>query len=94
MKSLFGIIILAIITMMFSIAGAADPAAVAVVPAVTAAGSMTGIITWMQSNQVIVGGLLIAVLDFIFAINPAWKSNGALHFLYTVASRQPTIPAA
>lgn len=64
------------------------PVAAAAPAAVPAVSWFTGVIAWMTGNQVIVGALLVAVLDFIFAINPQWQSNGALHMLYTVASKK------
>jgi hypothetical protein len=42
---------------------------------------------WAQNNQVIVGAMLAAILDFIFAINPKWKANGILEFLYNLTHK-------
>lgn len=77
------IIALALIIVLTAIAAVAGTEPVA--PSVAAASIFQSVITWMQANQVVVGLLIAAVLDFIFAINPEWKSNGALHFIYTIA---------
>ena len=69
---------------------AADPAAVVAVPAAPVATEswfMT-VLPWLSANQVIVGMLLIGILDFIFAINPEWKSNGVLHVLYVLLQKR------
>lgn len=42
-------------------------------------------VAWVTAHQAIIFMLIVAVLDFIFALNPKWESNGALHFLYVLA---------
>ena len=105
MKSIARSITATVITMI--VMAAAVFAADAPATATTATTStFQEIINWVTGNQVIVGGLIVAILDFIFAINPDWKTNGALHFIYTLAQGRaansgntnppapPTAPAA
>jgi membrane-bound ClpP family serine protease len=75
---------------------AADPVVVAVpAPPVS---WFQSLLPWLSANQVIVGMLLIGILDFIFAINPEWKSNGALHGIYVLLQNRtgatPSTPPA
>ena len=92
MKSLIIMVVLALGTVAFG----ADAVAPVATPAASTnfIGSALG---WLTANQGIAGMLVIAIIDFILAINPAWKSNGALHFIYTLAqgkAGQQTTPAA
>ena len=59
--------------------------AVTAVSAPDAALTLQTMPTWVVNNQVIIGALIVALLDFIFALNGKWKSNGALHWLYVLA---------
>ncbi len=87
MKTLF---MMLFVLVMAGVAMAAEVAA----PVATPPSTFAAFMARMQNNQVVVGMLVAAILDFIFAINPEWKSNGALHFLYTVAKGKSTPPAA
>jgi len=95
MKTLFRLLLFAVMLCLWC--GAVCFGAEAVIPAVESSvapvNAFTSAIAWMQGNQVIVGIFIAAILDFIFAINPEWKSNGALHFIYTLVTRGKT-PAA
>ena len=44
-------------------------------------------IQFLMSHPAIIGGLLVAFLDFIFAINPMWSSNGILHAIYLITKK-------
>lgn len=102
MKKLVFLFSLAIICTVSALAFSADPpAVVAAVPSAAPANTFNDVIAWITLHQVIIGALLIGVLDFIFAINPAWKSNGAAHFFYVFAQKlsgksadAPTPPVA
>ena len=85
MKSMFSALALVLFVLLALTvpAMAADTAATA--PAATVS-TFQSIINWMTTNQVLVGALIVAVLDFIFAINPNWKANGILHFIYDAAN--------
>lgn len=72
-----------------AIVAVSDPAAASVTPV----SWFQSVLPWLSANQVIVGMLLIGILDFIFAINPEWKSNGALHALYVLLQKRTTPPA-
>ncbi len=43
---------------------------------------MQTVIDWVLAHQLILSGLIVAVLDFIFAIIPTLQGNGILHSLY------------
>ena len=76
---------------LFTVAASFGADAVAVAPAVPS--GFQAVINWMIANQVIVGMLLVGILDFIFAINPAWQSNTAFHMVYLFAmkiAKKPT----
>lgn len=45
-------------------------------------GFMQALISWVMAHQAIVSGLLVGILDFVFAIVPSWASNGVLHWIY------------
>ncbi len=52
-------------------------------------------IAWLQANwSLVVVPFLIAVADFAFAINPAWESNGLIHWVYLQLGGKKTPPAA
>ena len=54
---------------------------------------MASIITFIQAHEVAMAMFGVAVLDFLFAINPMAESNGILHWIYTalkgIESAQP-----
>lgn len=43
---------------------------------------MQSVITFVQAHQVVLAAGGIAFLDFLFAVNPSWKSSGVLHWVY------------
>lgn len=43
---------------------------------------MQAIISWLMAHQSVLYGARVALLDFLFAMVPSWKSNGLLHWLY------------
>jgi hypothetical protein len=47
------------------------------------------VIQFFQEHQVVAVGLCIALLDFLFALNPKWESNGILHALYVLVKGKP-----
>jgi hypothetical protein len=66
---------------------------------------MSSIIAWITAHSGIVCGLVIAILDFVFAISPSLAANGILHQLFIWAGgtaggtagttpSSPTPPAA
>lgn len=68
----------------------ADPS-----PSPVAVSSPTGAIgiwDWIMAHQVIVGGFLAAVLDFVFALNPNAASNGVLHWIYLLVRKLAGLP--
>lgn len=42
---------------------------------------------WLMSHQVVLGGLVVGVLDFLFVLKPDWASNGLLHWLYLLGQK-------
>jgi len=94
MKKIFLFTLLAIITLVAVCFGADPVAPVAAAPVVVppAVNTFTSILSWLTANQGVAGMLVVAIIDFILAINPQWKSNGALHFIYTVAQKKATPP--
>lgn len=48
---------------------------------------MQNIISWLLSHEVVLGGGVVAVLDFVFAMKSSWASNGVLHFVYVQAKK-------
>jgi hypothetical protein len=40
------------------------------------------VVNWLIAHQLVLGGFIIAILDFIFALKPDWESNGILHSIY------------
>ena len=64
------------------------PAVHAATTAAAATGTQGGIgafLSWITDHQEAVGAGLALILDYIFATNPKWKSNGALHFVQLCA---------
>ncbi len=47
---------------------------------------------WIMGHQIILGGFLAGAFDFIFALNPKWKSNGVIHWLYLFARKKAGLP--
>lgn len=41
-----------------------------------------GIVQWVLEHSGLVAGLVVALLDFGFAVKPDWQSNGVLHWVY------------
>lgn len=41
------------------------------------------VINWFIEHQLILGGLIIAVLDLVMAISPNLESNGIFHAIYS-----------
>ena len=46
---------------------------------------------WLQSHWALVGGLLVAVLDFVFAVSPGLKANGLIHAIYLFLGGKETV---
>jgi hypothetical protein len=51
---------------------------------------MSAIITWLTSHQAVLFGFGVALLDFLFALVPSWKSNGILHWIYLTLGGKET----
>lgn len=45
-------------------------------------------LTVITSHSALIAGIAVAVLDLIFALNPASSSNGVLHWIYQFAVGQ------
>lgn len=76
-----------------AVAFGADVVAVASAPVPAAANTFNDVMVWIVGHQVVLGMLIVAILDFIFSINPEWKSNSILHMLYLFAQgRKETTP--
>lgn len=43
---------------------------------------MSGIIAFLQAHAAVVSGLVVAILDFAFAVSPGLEGNGILHSIY------------
>lgn len=43
---------------------------------------MASIIAFIQAHLVIVVGLIVAIMDFVFALIPSIESNGIVHMIY------------
>lgn len=43
---------------------------------------MQGVIDFVMQHSVVMAGVFVAILDFIFAMKSEWKSNGILHSVY------------
>lgn len=76
LKLLFAVLALCLFTVAASF-GADAAVAAPVVPS-----GFQSVVNWMMINQVIVGMLIVAIYDFICAINPAWANNGLMHAAY------------
>ena len=43
---------------------------------------MQAVIDFVMSHMAVLAGLLVAVLDLVFALNSKAESNGVLHWIY------------
>lgn len=68
-------------------------AADAVAPVAAQPNVFNDVLAWLVSHQVVIGMLLIGILDFIFSINPEWKSNSIGHLVYLFAQKLSGKPA-
>ena len=54
---------------------------------------MDSVIQFVTGHEVIVATLIVAILDFVIALNPKAESNGLLHGLYVfcknIMSKKP-----
>lgn len=39
-------------------------------------------INWLISHQGILAGVVVSILDLVFALRPDWESSGVLHWIY------------
>ncbi len=39
-------------------------------------------LAWIQANQAVVAGAVVAIIDLVFALSPGLESNGILHAIY------------
>jgi hypothetical protein len=57
-----------------------------VAPVAAAAPSvLSGLVAWLVAHEVVVSGLVVGLLDFLFALVPSWQSNGILHWVFLQA---------
>jgi hypothetical protein len=42
---------------------------------------MTALIAWFTAHEMVLGGLIVGILDFLFSISPTAASNGILEWL-------------
>lgn len=83
MKSLIVFVVLAFVSVCFG----ADAVPVVVPIAAPSTNTFNNVLAWIVNHQVIIGGLLVGILDFIFSINPQWKSNSVGHLIYLFAQK-------
>ncbi len=59
---------------------------------------MSQIIAFVVAHEAVLAGLLVAVLDLVFALSPSLEANGILHALFLwvggLANKQPPAPPA
>jgi len=55
--------------------------------AAPATNTFNDVLAWFLAHQVVLGAMLIGILDFIFSINPQWKSNSVGHLIYLFAQK-------
>lgn len=58
---------------------------------------MDSIIQFVTGHEVILAGLIVAVLDLVIALNPKAESNGLLHGIYVFCKNivsKKAVPAA
>ncbi len=42
-------------------------------------------IQWLMAHELVMAGLVVGVLDFVFAMLPGVESNGIVHWIYLTA---------
>jgi hypothetical protein len=60
---------------------------------------MASLWSWVLAHLSVIAPAVVAVIDLLIAINPAWAANGILHFVLLQAqklgsSTPPTPPAS
>lgn len=50
-------------------------------------------LAWIMEHQAVLAVLALAILDFVFAVSPSFKSNGVIHWLYLFLGGKATPPA-
>lgn len=60
---------------------------------------MQALISWIMVHQAVVAGLVVGILDFVFAVAPNLQANGILHQIYLWvksigSSAPPAAPSA
>lgn len=53
----------------------------------SSASTFNDVLTWLVNHQVVMGMFIIGIYDFICAINPQWKNNGAGHLIYLLGQK-------
>lgn len=68
--------------------------ALAQATAAPAGSAPLGIGGWIGANwQLVIAPLVVAIIDFVWALSPSASSNGLLHWLWTAAGgKTPTQP--
>lgn len=46
---------------------------------------MTDVLAWLAAHQPVTAGLVVSIVDFIFAVNPSAQSNSILHWILAQA---------
>jgi hypothetical protein len=85
-KRLFSFLLVIMVTMFAVVAFGADPSPIPTGAPGTFSLSWTMLLAALPA-------LAIAILDFIFAVNPNAKSNGFLHWIYLAFGGKETPPA-
>lgn len=55
---------------------------------------MSGLVSWVVAHQGLVSGVVVAILDLLFALSPSLAANGILHQVYLWISGLSSPPAA
>lgn len=42
---------------------------------------MQAVLSWLIQNQVVTAMMVVAIIDFVFAVNPATQTSGVLHYI-------------
>lgn len=86
-KFLFTLFIIEAITVLTCVAFGQATAPAASPAAVVAAASAapTGLVGFITAYKAVISGVVVAILDLIFAINPNAASNGLLHWVLVQA---------
>ncbi len=50
------------------------------------------VVGWISAHQMALGGLIAAIIDFVWTINPKAQSNGPLHWIYLFARKKAGMP--